>query len=181
MTAGADLHNVSTSGQLERPPRHRTTKEPATDAPTPSTFELHQAVILDHFRNPRNHGPSEPPALEGAAYNQACGDTVKVWVRIEDDRIAAISFDGRGCTISQAAASMVTELVEGSTVEEVARLRKDFGGTLAEDGDEVPAGLGDLRALAGVRRFPNRVRCAMLALEALEDAIANGTASPPKA
>ncbi|MDE2762740.1 MAG: SUF system NifU family Fe-S cluster assembly protein [Gemmatimonadota bacterium] len=133
--------------------------------------EIHQAVIRDHFRRPRNRGSLDPPAASGHAHNPFCGDTVRVWARVEDGRIAEVSFDGRGCSISQAAASMLTTLVKGKQVAAVEALRQAFADGLAADGPALPRRLGDLRALAGVRRFPSRVRCAVLPFDALEEAL----------
>ena len=139
--------------------------------------ELHQAVIRDHFRRPRNRGPLDVPATSGHAHNPFCGDTVRIWARVEDGLIAEASFDGRGCSISQAAASMLTALVKGKEVGEVQDLRNAFTEGLAPDGPALPKKLGDLRALAGVRRFPSRVRCAVLPFDALDEAL-GGT--PPR-
>jgi len=133
--------------------------------------EIHQAVIRDHFRRPRNRGSLDPPATSGHAHNPFCGDTVRVWVRVEDGRIAEVSFDGRGCSISLAAASMLTVLVKGMQVDAVDGLRRAFADGLTADGPPLPRRLGDLRALAGVRRFPSRVRCAVLPFDALEEAL----------
>lgn len=134
--------------------------------------DIHQEVIRDHFRRPRNRGPLNAPATSGHAHNPFCGDTVRVWVRVEDGHIAEASFDGRGCSISQAAASMLTALVTGKEVGAVGDLRHAFAEGLAPDGPEFSKKLGDLRALAGVRRFPSRVRCAVLPFDALEEALA---------
>ena len=134
--------------------------------------ELHQAVIRDHFRRPRNRGPLEAPATSGHAHNPFCGDTVRVWARVEDGRIAEATFDGRGCSISLAAASMITALVKGRRVAAVDGLRHAFADGLAPDGPALPKELGDLRALAGVKRFPSRVRCAVLPFDALGEALA---------
>ncbi len=94
-----------------------------------------------------------------------------MWARVEDGRIVEATFDGRGCAISQAAASILTTLVGGREVAEVAGFRKTFAEGLAPDGPRLPSALGDLRALAGVKRFPSRVRCAVLPFDALEDAL----------
>ena len=134
--------------------------------------ELHQAVIRDHFRQPRNRGPLDGPAASGHAHNPFCGDTVRIWARVEDGRIAEVTFDGRGCSISQAAASMLTTLFRGREVGAVGVLRHAFTDGLAPGGPALPKELGDLRALAGVKRFPSRVRCAVLAFDALEEALA---------
>ena len=145
-----------------------------------SGAELQQAVIRDHFRRPRNRGPLDPPAASGHAHNPFCGDTVRVWARVEDGRIADVSFDGRGCTISQAAASMLTALVKGRRVEAVDGLRHEFADGLTPDGPALPKELGDLRALAGVKRFPSRVRCAVLPFDALEEALAQAPVQTTK-
>ncbi len=134
--------------------------------------ELHQAVIRDHFRRPRNRGALDAPATSGHAHNPFCGDTVRIWARVEGGRIAEVTFDGRGCSISQAAASMLTTLVKGKRVAAVDSLRYAFTDGLAPDGPALPTELGDLRALAGVKRFPSRVRCAVLPFDALDEALA---------
>lgn len=141
--------------------------------------EIHQAIIRDHFRRPRNRGPLHPPAASGHAHNPFCGDTVRVWARVEEGRIAEVTFDGRGCSISLAAASMLTTLVKGAEVDAVADLRGAFADGLTADGPPLPRRLGDLRALAGVRRFPSRVRCAVLPFDALEEALEECGGSRP--
>ncbi len=138
--------------------------------------ELHQALIRDHFRRPRNRGSLDPPATSGHAHNPFCGDTVRIWTRVEDGRIAEVTFDGRGCAISQAAASMLTALVKGREVDAIHSLRQVFTEGLTPDGPPLPKELGDLRAMAGVKRFPSRIRCAVLPFDALEEALAGGSA-----
>ncbi|MGI9627258.1 MAG: Fe-S cluster assembly sulfur transfer protein SufU [Longimicrobiales bacterium] len=135
---------------------------------------MSQSVILDHYRNPRNRGEMTPPCAQGSAHNTFCGDTVTLWVRTDGDDLVAVSFDGKGCTISQAAASIVTERASGSSVEDLAALRQAFTDALTRDTPELPSTLGDLRALVGVRKFPNRIRCAMLAFAAFDKAVARG-------
>ena len=135
------------------------------------TDELYQALIRDHFRRPRNRGALEQPATSGRAHNRFCGDTVLMWARLEDGRLAEVTFDGRGCAISQAAASMLTNVAKGKEVDAIARLRRIFVDGLVPDAPPLPKELGDLRALAGVRRFPSRIRCAVLPFDALEDAL----------
>jgi len=133
--------------------------------------ELYQALIRDHFRRPRNRGSLDPPATSGHAHNPFCGDTVRIWIRVEEGRVADATFDGRGCAISQAAASMLTALVKGRDVDAVHGLRRALTEGLAPDGPPLPKELGDLRAMAGVRRFPSRIRCAVLPFDALEEAL----------
>lgn len=133
-------------------------------------------MIRDHFLHPRNRGALDGRAATGHAHNAHCGDTVRMSVRVKDGVVAQVAFDGRGCTISQAAASMVAQVVAGRTTDLVAGLRSAFREGLASDAPELPEALGDLRALVGVRRFPSRIRCAVLPFEALAAALGKGTA-----
>ncbi len=140
--------------------------------------ELHQALIRDHFRRPRNRGILGGDAVCGRAHNPFCGDTVHMWARVEDGTLDEVTFDGRGCSISLAAASMLTVVVHGLPTSSVGELRQAFVDGLAPEGPALPKALGDLRALSGVGRFPSRVRCAVLPFDALEDALRN-LDSPP--
>lgn len=133
--------------------------------------ELHQALIRDHFRRPRNRGALGDDAVSGKAHNPFCGDTICVWARVEDGVLDEVTFDGRGCSISLAAASMFTVVVHGLPASTVGELRQAFVDGLAPDGPTLPKTLGDLRALSGVGRFPSRIRCAVLPFDALEAAL----------
>ena len=137
--------------------------------------DLHAAVIRDHFLHPRHRGALDGPAATGHAHNAHCGDTVRISVRVEDGVVAEVAFDGRVCTISQAAASMLTKVTAGRRAESVPGLRRAFAEGLASQNAELPEVLGDLRALVGVRRFPSRVRCAVLPFEALAAALGEET------
>ncbi len=138
--------------------------------------ELHQALIRDHFRRPRNRGPLPPPASTGQAHNRFCGDTVRIWARIVDGKLTEVTFDGRGCAISQAAASMLTAVARGKEAESIVALRRKFVEGLDPEAPAPPRELGDLRALVGVGRFPSRIRCAVLPFEALEEAVRDARA-----
>lgn len=133
--------------------------------------ELHQTIIREHFRRPRNRGPLKASSGAGQAHNRFCGDTVRISVRIEDGRIAEVTFDGRGCAISQAAASMLTGVAKGMEAGAAMELRQTFVDGLDPHAPALPSEFGDLRALVGVGRFPARIRCAVLPFEALEEAI----------
>ena len=133
--------------------------------------ELHQTIIRDHFRRPRNRGEPNGATGTGRAHNRFCGDTVVMWAKVQDGHLTEVAFDGRGCAISLAAASMLTVVARGMAVEDVVRIRKAFVDGLTPDGPALSKELGDLRALVGVRRFPSRVRCAVLPFEALEEAV----------
>ena len=142
---------------------------PATDA---RLSALYQEVILDHYRRPRNKGALEAATSEASLRNPLCGDEVEVQVQMAEGRVADVRFSGQGCSISQASASMMTELVKGRTAEEVHAIGERFAAMIRGDAgaaaDEV---LGQARALSGVSRFPTRVRCAMIAWEAVARAI----------
>lgn len=134
---------------------------------------LYQEMILDHYRRPRNKGEIADPDDTILMKNPLCGDEISVQVRYDGNSIADVGFSGRGCSISQASASMMTQLVKGKNVEEIETLRHRFREMVM--GDETAAtdaSLGSLRALGGVSRFPARVKCALLAWNALETALA---------
>ena len=132
--------------------------------------DLYRDVILDHYRSPRNNGRLESPDITSDEYNPICGDRVVLELSISDGRIAEAAFTGEGCSITQASASMMTELLAGLTPEEALSLWNTFDRMM--DGDEEAAselqGRGDLHSLSAVRRFPVRIKCALLAWKALE-------------
>ncbi|RMH21119.1 MAG: SUF system NifU family Fe-S cluster assembly protein [Gemmatimonadetes bacterium] len=145
---------------------------------------LYQRLILDHYRNPRNKAALARHSVEASRCNPVCGDEVTVQLVVEEGRIARAAFTGHGCSISQAAASMMTDVVRGLDAAEALRMAERFQAMMTAPGLPAPGPedpLGDLRALQGVSRFPVRVPCAMLAFEALRDALAGvgGTPCPP--
>jgi len=141
-----------------------------------SLDDLYREVILDHYSHPRNKGAVEPADITREGTNPLCGDEIRVSLRVRDGVVEDVRFDGKGCSISQASASMMTEQLKGQRVEDAARLIAAFKSMMR--GDALPPdGLGDLEALQGVRKFPVRVKCATLpwvtlemALEELHDA-----------
>jgi len=139
--------------------------------------ELYQSVILDHYKKPRNYG--RPPGADRAAegVNPLCGDHVHVYARVEDERLAEVGFEGSGCAISTAAASLMTQAVKGRTTDEVRALFDRYHELVTGRGDVDPESLGKLAVLAGVREFPARVKCATLAWHALRAAL-EGAAEP---
>ena len=132
--------------------------------------DLYRDVILDHYRSPRNNGRLESPDITSDEYNPICGDRVVLDLSINEGRIADAAFTGEGCSITQASASMMTELLTGLTPAEARRLWETFEHMM--DGDEAAAsdlqGRGDVHSLSAVRRFPVRIKCALLAWKALE-------------
>ncbi|MDP6823546.1 MAG: SUF system NifU family Fe-S cluster assembly protein [Dehalococcoidia bacterium] len=135
--------------------------------------ELYQEVLLDHYRNPRNTGRLDDPASEVDAVNPFCGDEIHMQLGMDGDTLSRISVTGQGCSISQAAGSLLSELVEGKTSEEARELRELFRGMMMgeELSDDVADRLDDNLALQGVRRFPVRIKCALLSWSALIDAL----------
>ena len=143
--------------------------DPGSDA---RLSALYQEVILDHYRRPRNRGKLEAPTGTASLRNPLCGDEVDVQVAVQDGKVADVKFGGRGCSISQASASMMTELVKGRTPEEVHALGERFAKMIRGDVEAAKdQALGQARALSGVSRFPTRVRCALIAWEAMERAV----------
>jgi len=136
--------------------------------------DLYQEIILDHNRRPRNYGKLEHATHEAEGHNPLCGDEISVHLKIEDDRITDITFDGQGCAISKASASLMTSRLKGRTLEEMRAVAADVRDLLTGQ-DEEPADLeklGDLAALQGVRKYAVRVKCATLPWHALEAALA---------
>jgi nitrogen fixation protein NifU and related proteins len=139
--------------------------------------DLYQQVILDHSKNPRNRGEIPPPCLHAHGDNPSCGDEIDVWLRLSEDgqNIDDLKFTGQGCAISQASASMMTQKIKGKSKAQAAAMREDFRRVVMGDG--APAdedSLGELILLEGVQKFPQRVKCAMLAWRALEQALDSG-------
>jgi nitrogen fixation protein NifU and related proteins len=134
--------------------------------------ELYQSMILDHARRPRNFGELAPPAVRSEGYNPACGDQITLYVRKgQNDTIEELRFTGQACAICMASASLMTVQIKGKAVREALRLEREFIRSLTGPDDLGPA-LGNLRALAGVKRFPQRLKCATLSWHALEEALA---------
>jgi nitrogen fixation NifU-like protein len=139
--------------------------------PEPELDELYRELILDHYRNPRNREPLESPAVVAEGYNPLCGDEVELRLNIEGDVISNVSFTGRGCSISQASGSMLTEAIKGKTVAQARALAALFT-RMMTDPEFVPEeDVGDLEALQGVAKYPVRVKCATLAWHALQDGL----------
>ena len=136
---------------------------------TPLGDDLYREIILDHYRRPRHRGRVDPADAVVEADNPLCGDQVDVSVRFEGDQLAEIAFDGTGCSISQAASSMLCDEVSGRSRAEARDVARRFRAMLVEDGS--PDDLGDLEALQGVRAYPVRIKCATLSCNALLEAL----------
>jgi nitrogen fixation protein NifU and related proteins len=141
--------------------------------------DLYQDIILDHGRHPRNFRSIEKPSHFAHGHNPLCGDRITIFLTVEGDRIADVAFEGKGCAISTASSSLMTEVLKGKTLDEVRALFENFhakvtGGeapslpeSLEDDGDR-------LEPLVGVKTFPARVKCATLSWHALEAALKSG-------
>jgi nitrogen fixation NifU-like protein len=135
--------------------------------------DLYEAIILDHYRSPRNTAPVEAPDVDLDVNNPFCGDEFHIQLKVENDSVAQVGITGRGCAISQASASLLAELVEGKSsaevraaVDSLRRLLK--GEEVTEEERDI---LGDIEALEGVRKFPVRIKCALLSWVGLDDAL----------
>ena len=137
--------------------------------------ELYQQVILDHNKKPRNFRKLENADRSADGYNPLCGDQLTIYVNLTDDSVRDIAFEGSGCAISKAAASMMTQAVKGKSKEQIDELFKEFHsmvtGELDEENDENH--LGNLKIFAGVREFPVRVKCATLPWHTMHAALHN--------
>jgi nitrogen fixation NifU-like protein len=139
--------------------------------PEPELDELYRELILDHYRNPRNREPLNSPAVVAEGYNPLCGDEVELRLNFDGDVISGVSCAGRGCSISQASASMLTDAVKGKSVAQARALTALFT-RMMTDPEFVPEeDVGDLEALKGVAKYPVRVKCATLAWHALQDGL----------
>ena len=139
--------------------------------PEPEFDALYREIILDHYRNPRHRQPLADPEVVAEGYNPLCGDEVELQLDFENGAVSEVSVRGRGCSISQASGSMLTDAIIGRPVEEARRLIDLFTRMLTGPEEEPPAELGDLEALQGVAKFPVRVKCATLAWHTLADGL----------
>ena len=133
--------------------------------------ELYREVILDHFRSPRNVGEFPGAEIQAEGNNPLCGDQITFWLALDDGTIRDARFVGKGCAISQAAGSMFTEQLKGKTLAEAGRLIETMKALMQGRAPAPDADLGDLESLAGVRKFPVRVKCAALSWNVIEQAL----------
>ena len=146
-----------------------------------SLDDLYKEIILDHYRSPRNQGELEPPAHRCEGFNPLCGDEVIVFVSLIDQKIEEIKIGGQGCSISQASASMMTEIIKGKSISEAEEIIHAFKEMMdiyeselsgeETDGTSSSIDLGDLEALQGVVKYPVRIKCATLAWNTLTQSI----------
>ncbi|MXZ10708.1 MAG: SUF system NifU family Fe-S cluster assembly protein [Gemmatimonadetes bacterium] len=136
--------------------------------------ELYQQLILDHNKNPRNFRVLDPADRFAKGYNPLCGDKVQIYLQLHGDRIKDIGFQGSGCAISKASASLMTETIKGKTLGETEIYFKDFHAMLTDPSSNLDLDqMGKLFVFAGVRDYPTRIKCATLSWHALRAAIDN--------
>ncbi len=134
--------------------------------------ELYQEVILDHGRKPRNHRPMQQATAQSVGYNPLCGDKLHLFVQVQDGVITDVSFEGTGCAISTASASLLTQILKGKSLAEAQGIVEGFVAMLTDEEDAPEAtSLGKLAVFEGVKVFPVRVKCATLAWRTLEAAL----------
>ena len=133
---------------------------------------LYRQVIMDHYKNPRNRGELSNDTLTVNLNNPTCGDRVQIQMKIEDGQVETAKFEGEGCSISMASASMMTQAIKGLKVEDAIKMSKIFSDMmLGKEYDEDLFDLGDIEALQGVAKFPARIKCATLAWKAMEQGL----------
>ena len=141
------------------------------DRSTPALGDLFQDIILEHYKRPRNKGALESSTVDVHMNNPTCGDEVHLHLSIADGVVQDVAFEGEGCSISQSSISMMTQMLKGQPVEEGLRLADRFKEMMHGDADAAKdKSLRDARALAGVAKFPTRVKCALLGWNAFEEA-----------
>ena len=138
--------------------------------------ELYKEVVLDHSRRPRNFGEMPEADVHVHGDNPSCGDEIDVFLKLNDGKIEDIKFNGAGCAISQASASMMTIKMKGKPRDQATKMAGVFRGIVTGQDRQLAEedALGELQLLEGVQHFPQRVKCAMLAWRALEQALADG-------
>ncbi|MGH2700555.1 MAG: Fe-S cluster assembly sulfur transfer protein SufU [Actinomycetota bacterium] len=136
-----------------------------------SLEELYKEVILDHYRTPRNKGRLDPHDVKLERNNPLCGDEIELFVKFDGETLEGVSFDGKGCSISQASASMMTERVQNLSVKDATELAETIKAMMAGEEEGDPDVLGDLVSLKGVVKYPVRIKCALLGWNTLIEAI----------
>ena len=143
-----------------------------------SLEELYKEVILDHYRSPRNKGRLDPHDVALERNNPLCGDELELFVRFEGDVVEGIAFEGKGCSISLASASMMTEKVLGLTQKQATAVTEEIKRMMSGEDEGDPDELGELVALKGVVKYPVRIKCALLGWNTLLEALEEGSREP---
>jgi nitrogen fixation NifU-like protein len=135
--------------------------------------DLYQEVIFDHYKRPRNQGALDEATHHAEGHNPLCGDRVSVYLKVADGVVKDVRFEGAGCAIATASASLMTEALKGRTLADVEAIFRGFHGLVTDERAQGTPELGKLEVLAGVREFPARVKCATLAWHTLNAALRN--------
>ncbi|WP_088006519.1 Fe-S cluster assembly sulfur transfer protein SufU [Indiicoccus explosivorum] len=135
--------------------------------------QLYRSVIMDHYKTPRNKGSIEDGGITVEMNNPTCGDRIHLTMQVEEGKVKDAKFDGEGCSISMASASMMTQAVKGKEVAEALKLSEIFSDMMLGKDYDDSIDLGDIEALSGVSQFPARIKCATLAWKAMEKGVQN--------
>jgi nitrogen fixation NifU-like protein len=145
-----------------------------------SLEELYKEVILDHYRTPRNKGRLDPHDIALERNNPLCGDELELFLRFDGEKLGDIAFEGKGCSISQASASMMTEKVKSLPIKDAAAVAESIKRMMAGEEEGDPDELGDLVSLKGVVKYPVRIKCALLSWNTFLEALEESGKSPVK-
>ncbi len=133
--------------------------------------QLYRSVIMDHYKNPRNKGVIENGTLTVDMNNPTCGDRIRLTLNVVDEIVEDVKFEGEGCSISMASASMMTEAITGQKVDKALSMGDEFSKMMLGEDHDITDDMGDIEALAGVNQFPARIKCATLSWKALEKGV----------
>src|SRR5699024_5132432 len=133
--------------------------------------QLYRSVIMDHYKNPRNKGVIEDGTLTVDMNNPTCGDRIRLTLNVVDDVVEDVKFEGEGCSISMASASMMTEAITGQKLDKALSMGDEFSNMMLGEDYDITDDMGDIEALAGVNQFPARIKCATLTWKALEKGV----------
>jgi nitrogen fixation NifU-like protein len=136
-----------------------------------SARDLYQELILDHAKNPHNHGALPDANAEAGRENLSCGDSVHLYLRIEQDQVVDARFEGEGCALSTASASMMTDAIKGKTLAQVQAVMQEIRAYISGQGELETEALEEFEAFAGVRHLPSRTKCVALPWAALDEAL----------
>lgn len=140
---------------------------------TKNLDQLYRSVIMDHYKTPRNKGVIEESSVTVDMNNPTCGDVIHLTMQVEEGIVQNAKFEGEGCSISMASASMMTQLIKGKSVEDALSLADTISNIMLGNKYDDSIDLGDIEALSGVSKFPARIKCATLAWKAMEQGVGN--------
>ena len=133
--------------------------------------QLYRSVIMDHYKTPRNKGVIDDGTMTVDMNNPTCGDAIRLTLDVQDEIVQDAKFDGEGCSISLASASMMTEAIKGKSIEHALEMSEEFSKMMLGEDYDIPEEYGDIEALSGVSQFPARIKCATLTWKALEKGV----------